>query len=357
MSEPVLPSTRPRGRGAGENTDQRFARLHVSYDEGEAPTKVQTKFFVDHSRTVISKNESPDIGFTTSLNPYRGCEHGCAYCYARPTHEYLGFSAGLDFESRIMVKPEAPALLRAALAKPSYKPGTLALSGVTDCYQPVEKKLQITRRCLEVLAECRHPVSIITKNHLVARDIDLLSELARHNAVYVFFSVTTLDPKLAHILEPRASSPQQRLAAMKQLHEAGIPVGVSVAPMIPAINDHEMPAIMSAAAEAGACGAAYTVVRLPFSVKDVFASWLEEHFPERKEKVLGRIRECQGETMSHRDFGSRLDGVGVWAEQIRQVYEVSLIRSGIAARKRPRLNAEGFRRPVIGAQMELGLEG
>ncbi len=349
------PPSRPRGRGAGENPDQRFAQLHVSYEEGEAPSKVETKFFIDHSRTVISENDSPDIGFGTSLNPYRGCEHGCAYCYARPTHEYLGFSAGLDFESRIMVKTDAPELLRAALAKPSYKPSTLALSGVTDCYQPVEKKLYLTRRCLEVLAECRHPVSLITKNHLVARDVDLLAELARHQAVYVFFSVTTLDPKLAHILEPRASAPRQRLHAMRTLHEAGVPVGVSAAPMIPAINDHEMPAILQAAADAGACGAAYTVVRLPFSVKEVFAGWLEEHFPDRKEKVLGRIRECQGETLSHGDFGTRLKGQGVWAEQIRQVFQVSLIRSGIADRQRPRLSTASFRRPATGGQLVLDL--
>jgi DNA repair photolyase len=355
MDPSAHPSTHPRGRGAGENPDQRFAQLHVAYEEGEAPAKVQTKFLIDHSQSVISKNDSPDIGFTASLNPYRGCEHGCAYCYARPTHEYLGFSAGLDFESRIMVKQDAPELLRAALAKPSYKPSTMALSGVTDCYQPAEKKLRITRRCLEVLAECRHPVSIITKNHLVVRDLDLLTELAKHQAVCVFFSVTSLDPKLAHILEPRASAPQQRLEAMRTLHEAGIPVGVAAAPMIPAINDHELPAILDAAAKCGAAGAAYTVVRLPFSVKEVFASWLEEHFPDRKEKVLGRIRECQGETLSHREFGTRMHGEGVWAEQIEQVFRVSKIRSGIAARKLPKLSSASFRRPALGGQMELGI--
>jgi DNA repair photolyase len=355
MDQPAQPPTRPRGRGAGENPDQRFAQLHVAYEEGEAPTKVQTKFFIDHSQSVISKNDSPDIGFTVSLNPYRGCEHGCAYCYARPTHEYLGFSAGLDFESRIMVKQDAPELLRAALAKPSYKPSTMALSGVTDCYQPAEKKLRITRRCLEVLAECRHPVSIITKNHLVVRDLDLLKELAKYQAVVVFFSVTSLDPKLAHILEPRASAPQQRLEAMRTLHEAGIPVGVSAAPMIPAINDHELPAILDAAAKCGAAGAAYTVVRLPFSVKEVFASWLDEYFPDRKEKVLGRIRECQGETLSHREFGSRMHGEGVWADQIEQVFRVSKIRSGIAARKIPKMSSASFRRPSVGGQMELGI--
>ncbi len=355
MKAEVPPSTRPRGRGAGENPDQRFAQLHVAYEEGEAPAKVTTKFFIDHASSVISRNSSPDVGFSTSLNPYRGCEHGCAYCYARPTHEYLGFSAGLDFESRIMVKPDAPALLRAALARPGYKPTTMALSGVTDCYQPVERKLKLTRCCLEVLAECRHPVSIVTKNHLVTRDVDLLARLAEHRCICVYVSVTSLDPKLARILEPRASAPRQRLEAIRQLHAAGVPVAVSVAPMIPAINDHEMPAIMEAAADAGAQGAFYTVVRLPFSVKDVFSGWLDQYFPERKEKVLGRIRECQGRTLSHGDFGTRMKGEGVWADQIQQVFRVSLIRSGLAHRHMPELSAAAFRRSSSGGQMELGI--
>ena len=328
----------------------------MAYEDGEAPLKIQTKFFHDHSSSVITRNSSPDLSFDGSLNPYRGCEHGCAYCYARPTHEYLGFSSGLDFESRIMVKPEAPKLLRAELMKPSYQPIKLSLSGVTDCYQPVEKKLQITRGCLEVLAEFRHPVVIITKNHLVTRDIDQLSELARHHAVGVYLSITSLDPKLAHILEPRASSPQQRLAAMRQLHDAGIPVGLSLAPVIPALNDHEIPAILDAAYAAGASFASYTVVRLPFSVKHVFASWLEEHFPDRKEKVLSRIRETQGPTLSHGDFGKRLKGVGIWAEQIEQIFRVSLQRCGLAARRRPHISTAAFCRPSVATpQMELDL--
>jgi DNA repair photolyase len=355
MDQPAQPPTRPRGRGAGENPDQRFAQLHVAYEEGEAPTRVETKFFVDHSRSVISKNDSPDIGFISGLNPYRGCEHGCAYCYARPTHEYLGFSAGLDFESRIMVKSDAPALLRAALMKPCYKPTPLAMSGVTDCYQPVEKKLRLTRGCLEVLAEFRHPVSLITKNHLITRDVDLLAELASYHAVCATISVTSLDPKLAHILEPRASSPQQRLDAIRTLSEAGVPVGVGVAPVIPAITDHEIPAIIEAAAKAGARTAFYTVVRLPFSVKEVFANWLEAHFPERKEKVLGRIRECQGKTFSHPEFGTRMSGEGIWAEQIEQIFRVSTLRNGLADGMMPKLSCAGFRRPSVGGQMELGI--
>jgi DNA repair photolyase len=207
----------PRGRGAVENTRQRFAEMHVAYDEGETPSKVGTKFFVDHSSSVIMRQSSPDVGIEASLNPYRGCEHGCAYCYARPYHEYLGFSAGIDFESRIMVKHDAPRLLREALMKKSYKPVVLSMSGVTDCYQPVEKKLRITRGCLEVLAEFRHPVALITKNHLVTRDLDLLTELAKYHAVSVTLSITSLDPKLSHVLEPRASSPQMRLEAVRKL--------------------------------------------------------------------------------------------------------------------------------------------
>ena len=346
---------RPRGRGAGENTRQRFAELHVAYDEGETPSKVTTKFFHDHASSIISYNDSPDMGFGGSINPYRGCEHGCAYCYARPYHEYLGFSAGIDFESRIMVKDDAPGLLRAALMKPGYKPDGLSMSGVTDCYQPVEKKLRVTRGCLEVLVDFHHPVAVITKNFLVTRDIDLLATLAREQAAVVFLSITSLDPKLAHVLEPRASSPKQRLEAIRLLHQAGVPVGVSCAPLIPALNDHEIPAILDAAAQAGASFASYTVVRLPFSVKEVFASWLDAHFPEKKEKILGRIRETQGRTLSHGEFGKRLRGEGVWAEQIAQIFRISKIRSGIAGRGRSSLSTAAFRRPEVGGQLSLGL--
>jgi len=348
-------NTGPRGRGAADNPRQRFVEMHVDYETGEAPAKIATKFYVDHASSVITRNNSPDLGFDGSINPYRGCEHGCAYCYARPTHEYLGFSAGLDFESRIMVKPDAPRLLRDALMKRGYRPAPLSMSGVTDCYQPIEKKLGITRACLGVLAEFRHPVVIVTKNRLVLRDADHLSELARHHAAGVFISLTSLDAKLAHRLEPRASSPAQRLDAIRRLHEAGIPVGVSAAPVIPGLNDHELPAILDAAGAAGACTAFYTIVRLPFAVKDVFADWLAEHFPERKEKILGRIRESQGATLSHGEFGKRLRGVGVWADQIAQVFRVSMIRSGLAGRGMPEISAAAFRNPASTMQMELAL--
>ena len=347
------PINRPHGRGASLNTDQRFSALQVSYDPGEEPAKVPTKFFNDHSSSIISRNSSPDMPFGASLNPYRGCEHGCAYCYARPTHEWLGWSAGVDFESRILVKNEAPALLRAEFSRDKYIPESLSLSGVTDCYQPVEKRLEITRACLAVLAECRHPVTLITKNHLITRDMDHLAELARYQATAAYISITSLDADLARKLEPRASSPKMRLQAVRELSSQGIPVGVSVAPIIPGLNDSEIPAIINAARVAGAQFAGYTVVRLPFSVKEVFALWLEEHFPGMKDKVLNRIEETQGRTLSHPEFGKRLKGVGIWSDQIAQVFQLSIKRAGMAHR-RPALTTAHFRRPRdIGGQMEL----
>lgn len=348
------PPSRPRGRGASGNTDQRFAELHIEYDEGEAPARVRTKFYRDHSSTVITRNNSPDLPFDASVNPYRGCEHGCAYCYARPYHEFLGWSAGIDFESRIMVKLDAPELLRREFARPGYKPEKISLSGVTDCYQPVEKKLRITRGILEVMAECRNPVAIVTKNHLVTRDIDLLRELAKWNAAAVMISITTLDLELAHRLEPRASAPRQRLDAIRMLRDAGIPAGVMTAPVIPGLNDSELPALLEAAAEAGALYAGYTVLRLPFSVKDVFAAWLDEFMPGSRDKILSRIEVTQGGTLSHPDFGKRMRGEGVWAEQIRSLFEVSVKRARIP-QKRAGLSAEHFRRPALDGQMEFAL--
>lgn len=354
MSQQPPPGVRPHGRGAAVNTPQRFSELHVHYDAGEEPPKVATKIFRDHSSSVISRHDSPDLPFAASLNPYRGCEHGCAYCYARPTHEWLGFSAGVDFESRILVKEDAPRLLRAELAREKYMPEHLSLSGVTDPYQPLEKKLEITRGCLAVLAECRHPVVLITKNHLITRDLDHLTELARHQATAAYISITTLDATLARKLEPRASSPAMRLDAIRTLAQAGVPVGVSVAPIIPGLNDSEIPAIFQAAREAGAQFAGYTVVRLPFSVKDVFSLWLDEHFPGMKDKILGRIAETQGSTLSHGEFGKRLKGEGVWAQQIEQLFKISLRRAGMLHR-RPSVSAASFRRPQLGGQLELGL--
>jgi DNA repair photolyase len=346
-----------RGRGANINPPNRFEALHYELEDWCEPDveagPVRTQFFRDDSQSVISYNNSPDVGFDASLNPYRGCEHGCAYCYARPTHEYLGFSAGIDFESRILVKPNAAELLAAELARPSWKPQHLALSGVTDAYQPIERKLQITRSCLRVLAEFRNPVIVITKNHLVTRDVDHLGELARDNASAVSLSITTLDPKLARILEPRASSPSLRLDAIARLREAGIPVGVNVAPIIPGINEHEIPSITATAAKAGAQFASYTIVRLPLAVAPIFVAWLENHFPERKEKVLSRIRSLRNGNLNSAKFGARMRGEGPLAEQIRQMFHVSCRRAGLN-RARRELSTATFRR-LLPNQMELGL--
>jgi DNA repair photolyase len=346
-----------RGRGATINPANRFETLHYELEDwceqDTEPRPLRTQFFRDDSQSVISYNNSPDVGFDASLNPYRGCEHGCAYCYARPTHEYLGFSAGIDFESRILVKPDAAELLATELARPSWKPQLLALSGVTDAYQPIERKLQITRSCLRVLAEFRNPVIIITKNHLVARDVDHLGELATVSAASVTLSITTLEPKLVRIMEPRASSPAQRLDAIATLRRAGIPVGVNVAPIIPGINEHEIPSITKAAAEAGAQFASYTIVRLPLTVAPVFVAWLETHFPERKEKVLSRIRSMRNGKLNNPDFGARMRGDGPIAEEVRQLFEVSTRRAGLN-RERRELSTAAFRR-ILPNQMELSL--
>src|SRR3954471_3611843 len=255
-------------RGAASNPANRFEKIYLEPDEEWNPDEdplPRTQFFRDRTSTIISYNDSPDVGFEASVNPYRGCEHGCIYCYARPTHEYLGFSSGLEFESKIMVKMEAPKLLREALSSPKWEPKVIAMSGVTDCYQPVERRLKLTRGCLEVLASFRNPVAIITKNHLVTRDVDFLAELAKYDAVAVFISITTLDSELRRVMEPRTSPPSARLAAVKTLAKAGVPVGVLMAPVVPGLTDHEMPALLSAAAEAGARYAGYVTLRLPYA--------------------------------------------------------------------------------------------
>jgi len=337
-----------RGRGASWSPANRFEKLHVdltdmdSVDAEEERPRRLTQFFRDGTKSIITRNSSPDVGFETSLNPYRGCEHGCIYCYARPTHEYLGFSAGLDFESKIMVKTNAPELLHAELESPRWQPQTLVMSGVTDPYQPIERKLRITRGCIEVLARFRNPVAIITKNRLVARDIDLLRELAKFNAVAVNLSVTSLDPNLQRVLEPRTSSPHARLDAIKQLRSAGIPTGVMVAPVIPGLTDHEVPKILDACAKAGAQFAGYTIVRLPWAVAPLFEHWLEEHFPDRKEKVLGRIRDLRGNRLNSSQWHTRMSGEGIFAEQIASLFKVGCHRAGI--RERPKLSCESFRR-------------
>jgi DNA repair photolyase len=341
-SLPVL----PRARGASSNPANRFETLEVELEElpWEESERVATRYLKDTSRSVIATNDSPDVGFDASLNPYRGCEHGCIYCYARPTHEYLGFSAGLDFESRILVKEDAPELLARELGSRRWRPQVLALSGVTDPYQPIERKLELTRRCLAVLAEYRNPVAVITKSALVARDADLLGELAAHGAAAVSISITTLDGDLARVMEPRAAHPRERLKAISRLAEAGVPVGVMVAPVVPAITDHEIPRILEAAAEAGARRAGYIMMRLPGAVAGLFEEWLERHFPDRKEKVLNRVRELRGGRLNDPRFGSRMRGAGAFAEQVKALFESGKRRHGLDA-PRTELRTDAFRRP------------
>lgn len=336
------------GRGTAGNPKNRFERIEVHPDppeESGADPRPETVYLRDRSRSIIARNASPDIGFAASVNPYRGCEHGCAYCYARPTHEYLGLSAGLDFESKVLVKEDVPELLRRELSSPRWRPEVLSMSGVTDPYQPIERRLRLTRRCLEVLAEFRNPVAVVTKNHLVTRDADLLGELARHNAAAVAISLTTLDERLRRIMEPRTSSPSRRLAAIEKLAAASVPVGVMIAPVIPGINDHELPRLLSAAAEAGAAFAAYVPVRLPGAVRPLFEDWLSRHFPDRKEKVLGRIRSMRGGGLNDPRFGSRMRGEGLYAGHIAQLFGISCRRVGIEPGRFPRLSAAAFRVP------------
>jgi DNA repair photolyase len=332
------------GRGAAGNPKNRFERIEVEPDEteGDEP-RPETVYLRDHSRSIIARNDSPDIGFDASINPYRGCSHGCVYCYARPTHEYLGLSAGLDFESRILVKQDAPELLRKELLSSRWNPQVLSMSGVTDPYQPVERRLRITRRCLGVLAEFRNPVIIVTKNYLVTRDLDLLSELASHDAAAVAFSLTTLDDDLRRIMEPRTSRPARRLAAVEKLAAGGIPVGVMTAPVIPGLNDHELPNLLSAAAEAGATFAAYVPVRLPYAVAPLFEDWLARHFPERKDKVLNRIRSMRGGELNDAGFGSRMRGEGLFAQHIAQLFSISCRRAGMGEGRFPKLSTAAFR--------------
>ncbi len=337
-----------RGRGAASNPANRFEEIHFERDGDWDPAEdagPKTVFLRDKTSTIITYNDSPDVGFSASVNAYRGCEHGCIYCYARPTHEYLGFSSGLDFESRIMVKDRAPELLRKELASRKWKPQPVAMSGVTDCYQPIERKLKLTRQCLEVFAEFRNPVCIVTKNFLVTRDIDVLQELARFNCTTVYISVTTLDSSLTPKLEPRASLPQHRLAAIRKLREAGVPVGVLMAPVIPGLTDHEMPAVLSAAAEAGADSAGYVLLRLPFAVKELFENWVIQHFPERKDKILNRIRAMRDGKLNDPNFGTRMRGGGLFADQVENLFEVASRKAGFGER-RVELSTDSFRVPA-----------
>jgi DNA repair photolyase len=336
MSSPDHPAA--HGRGAQVNPPNRFGGPHYEPDleqvEGDADyldslRHPPTQYLPDHTRSIVTENTSPDVGFRYSINPYRGCAHGCAYCYARPTHEYLGFSAGLDFETKILVKEAAPELFREFLARDGWQPEPIALSGVTDCYQPAERRFRLTRGCLEVAAEARQPMSIITKNALVLRDLDLLRQMAAARLVRVCLSVTTLDAELARAMEPRTSTPAARLRAMKALADAGVPVCVLVAPVIPGLNDSEIPAILAAAREAGALSVGYVLLRLPLAVAPVFRDWLERTLPDCKEKIEGRIRSARGGKLNEAVFGQRMRGSGVLAEQIREMFHLFVKRHGL----------------------------
>lgn len=342
MSQPI------RGRGAAMNPKNRFREEEIEYEPDEETGRLEkpkTTFLKDHTAGIISTNNSPDIGFDVSVNPYRGCEHGCVYCYARPTHEFLGMSLGLDFESKIVVKYDAPKLLRETLAKKTWKPQTLVMSGVTDPYQPVEKKLGITRGCIEVLAECNHPIVIITKNYLVTRDIDLLSQLASIGAAKVVLSITSLNKNITDTMEPRTSRPQKRLQAVRELSDAGIPVHVNIAPVIPGLTDDEIVPIMEAAAEAGAGSVSCNIVRLPYGVKDLFVKWLEDHHPDRKDKVINKIKSLRDGKLNRSEFGERFRGVGPYADQIRQLITIHSKRLGLDNKREP-MNTDEFKRPA-----------
>lgn len=327
-----------RGRGASDNPVNRFEGHYVDYyldeETGEKPSQ-KTQLIKDDTKNIISYNKSPDIPFEAGLNPYRGCEHGCVYCYARPFHEYLGFSVGLDFETKIVVKYDAPELLRKILRSPKWVPQVIAMSGITDVYQPLEKKLKLTRGCLEVLAEYRNPVGIITKNHLITRDIDQLKKLAEYNCIRATLSVTSLDKRITEVMEPRTSRPMRRLKAIEKLAEAGIPVGVNIAPIVPGLTDHELPDILRSAADAGAQSAGFIILRLPHKVKDIFVDWLEQYFPDRKDKIRNRLLDMRGGKLYEAEFGKRMRGEGNFAKQIEDIFSIHTKRVGLNQKRRP----------------------
>ncbi len=325
-----------KGRGAVSNAAGRYERFRREafddgwgLEEGDAP-RPPTQVLPDRSRSVIARNQSPDVPFDRSVNPYRGCEHGCVYCFARPSHAYLGYSPGLDFETKLFAKHDAAPLLRAELAKPRYKAAPLALGANTDPYQPLDRKLQITRQVIEVLAEAKHPLTIVTKSALVLRDLDLLAPMAEQKLVRVCLSVTTLDRHLARIMEPRAATPEKRLKAIEGLSSAGIPVTVLAAPMIPALNDGELEAILEASAKAGAGHAGYVLLRLPLELKELFEEWLEVHYPDRKDRVLSRIKAMRGGQLYDARFGARQTGEGEEAKLLARRFELACQRLGLA---------------------------
>ena len=345
---------RRQGRGAQSNASGRYeAEARVAFDDGwqtlEELPAFETSVGIDAARKVITRNESPDISFDRSINPYRGCEHGCIYCFARPTHAYLGLSPGLDFESKLFMKPDAPELLERELAAARYQPRTIAIGTNTDPYQPIERRYQIMRRVLEVLDRAGHPVGIVTKSNLVVRDLDILTRMAKRNLVKVAISVTTLDPKLARAMEPRAPTPPRRLEALRQLSAAGIPTSVMVAPVIPAINDADIERILDAAAAAGVAGAGYVLLRLPLEVRDLFKEWLMANFPDRYRHVFALIRQMRGGKDYDAQWGKRMTGSGPYAWMIGRRFEQACDRLGLNVRK-TKLTTEHFKPPPRRAQ-------
>lgn len=328
---------RRRGRGAGMNPSGRFEHQErVAFDDGwstlEDMPPFRTEVQIEKPRTAITRNESPDIPFDRSINPYRGCEHGCIYCFARPTHSYMGLSAGLDFEARLFAKPDAPRLLERELAKPGYKPRTIAIGTNTDPYQPIEREWRIMRQLLEVLDKANHPVAIVTKSALILRDLDILSSMAERGLAKVAISVTTLDRKMARSMEPRASTPSRRLEAIRGLSEAGIPTGVLVAPVIPALNDHEIERVLDSAKAAGATEAGYVLLRLPYEVSPLFRDWLLQNYPDRYRHVMSLVRSMRGGKDYDAEFGKRMKGAGPYAWQISRRFEMATKRLGMIRR-------------------------
>jgi DNA repair photolyase len=341
-----MDKTAIKGRGAADNPGGRFEKLERSRDDGDrTEPHPQTVITLQRARSIISRNDSPDLPFSQSINPYQGCEHGCIYCYARPTHSYLGLSPGLDFETKLFAKENAAERLRAELSRPGYRPELISLGANTDPYQPAERKLRITRGILEVLWEFRHPVGIVTKGSLIERDLDLLAPMAAEGLVQVFISIGTLDGEIARTLEPRAAAPYRRVETVRRLSAQGVPCGVFVAPIIPFLNDKDMEAVLEAVAAAGARTASFTLVRLPWEVKDLFKGWLERHHPLKAAHIMARIRDMRGGRENDPEFGSRMKGEGQYAELLRRRFEVACRRLGLNTDKRGAAETGKFQRP------------
>lgn len=352
---PVAPPAPLKGRGAVTNLQGRYEKdaresvddgwLHTAEGEEDGTRPLRTQIFEERAKSILTRNSSPDIPFSVSLNPYRGCEHGCIYCFARPTHSYLGLSPGLDFESRIYAKVNAPELLKRELAKSNYEPEPIALGVNTDAYQPVERDLRLTRRVIEVLHDCGHPFAAITKNSLIERDIDLLAPMAERGQFMAAITITTLDADIARTLEPRASTPSRRLRTVRALADAGIPVGVSIAPVIPFVTEPDLERVLEACAEAGATSASYIVLRLPWEVAPLFKDWLAAHFPDRADRVMSRVRDMRGGKDYDANFSTRMKGEGLWADMLRQRFRQATRRLGLNARQRGILDMSEFQRP------------